>query len=443
MLIHVAPSQNQGMAVMSLFLRICFGSALVASIVSASYAEDIVLPEPKITVVVQSHLPVPKFLNQVWQKNPGLQSIKTDINTASANLRAMGLPIYNPKLKLEADAVNNSYFDNVYTAGISQTIDWGDKQGARTIVAEYTLMQAKFQYAARRLMLGANVLEALASYHAQQQVVELAKRRTRLLRRFVQQTERRFTSGDIAQDALDQSRLAYSEAIGQQADAEFTLKQIKEKLDALTLLSQKRWPNLPAILPTPKLPSKKSQQWLVNHLPRLQALGAAVLSTQATISVRQADTKPDPSIEFRGGMEGKQGLVGMSLEVPLFIRNDFTAQVRQASYNAEAIAEHRMNEYEVAKAHLSGTINRYQILYDAYVHWQEASKNSLTGGIELLDRLWSAGELSTTDYIIQLKQRVDSQIVGRKLYGEAWKAWFEWLQASALLDQWLELNPIG
>ena len=73
-------------------------------------------------------------------------------------------------------------------------------------------------------------------------------------------------------------------------------------------------------------------------------------------------------------------------------------------------------------------------LYAAMNRWQHASKHSLDGGIELLNRLWSAGELSTTDYLVQLKQRIDSQIAGQELNGKAWQMWFSVMEASGQLN---------
>jgi cobalt-zinc-cadmium efflux system outer membrane protein len=60
-----------------------------------------------------------------------------------------------------------------------------------------------------------------------------------------------------------------------------------------------------------------------------------------------------------------------------------------------------------------------------------------------LRRLWEAGEISTTDYLVQLRQTLDVQESALDLRQILWRAWFEWLAASGRVDQGLgmETNP--
>ena len=60
----------------------------------------------------------------------------------------------------------------------------------------------------------------------------------------------------------------------------------------------------------------------------------------------------------------------------------------------------------------------------------------------LIERLWQTGEINSTDYIVQLKQRIDSQIAGVELKGRAWQAWSEWLRASGQVESWLQLRAL-
>ena len=45
----------------------------------------------------------------------------------------------------------------------------------------------------------------------------------------------------------------------------------------------------------------------------------------------------------------------------------------------------------------------------------------------LLDRLWQAGELNTTDYLVQLKQALDTEVSAIEQHGRMWRAWSAWL----------------
>jgi len=206
---------------------------------------------------------------------------------------------------------------------------------------------------------------------------------------------------------------------------------------AISQTTSRYWPRLPSHLPKPLKPSSSTQQNWLQKLPVLRVYSARVAAAQARVRVAQTETKPDPTISLRGGTEDKELLVGGSLSIPLFIRNNFQDQVRAANYQEIAVEQMRMNVYRQIKTALEGGLSRYQILYGATHRWQQASKHSLEGGIDLLNRLWTAGELTTTNYLVQLKQRIDSQIAGVELKGKAWQMWFSLMDASGQLNVWL------
>lgn len=397
------------------------------------------LPIPARTQATSIKTPVSikQFIHYVWQTNPTIQSAESEIARANAVFSQSQRPIYNPSLDFEAEHVRKEPFEDTYTAGVSQTIDLFNKRGARTAVGQHSFAEAKANLLSQQLTLATQTLKALAAYRTAQDVVRLAKRRTQLLRRFKEQNVRKFKSGDIAQDALDQASLAYAEAISQQASEEVALTRAKQQLIAIAQTASRYWPHLPRHLPKPLKPSSSTRQNWFRKLPILQVYNARVATAQASVRVAQTETKPDPTISLRGGTEDKEPLVGVGLSIPLFVRNNFQDQVRAASHQAIAIEQIRMNVYRQVKAGLQGDLSRYQILYAAFYQWHRASKHSLQGGMDLLNRLWSAGELSTTDYLVQLKQRIDSQIAGQELKGKAWQMWFSVMEASGQLNPWL------
>lgn len=60
----------------------------------------------------------------------------------------------------------------------------------------------------------------------------------------------------------------------------------------------------------------------------------------------------------------------------------------------------------------------------------------------MLRRLWEAGEISTTDFLVQLRQTLDTRENALDLELAMWRAWFEWLAASGQVEAWLGLeNP--
>jgi cobalt-zinc-cadmium efflux system outer membrane protein len=63
---------------------------------------------------------------------------------------------------------------------------------------------------------------------------------------------------------------------------------------------------------------------------------------------------------------------------------------------------------------------------------------------DLLERLLRAGELSTADYVVQLKQTLDTALAGAELEGRLWQSWFELLFAIGEIEHWAGLtSPQG
>ena len=56
---------------------------------------------------------------------------------------------------------------------------------------------------------------------------------------------------------------------------------------------------------------------------------------------------------------------------------------------------------------------------------------------QLLESQWQSGEMSTTDYLIQIQQTLDTQIAGAELQSELWSAWIDWLSSTNQLSDWL------
>ena len=376
------------------------------------------------------------FIGQVCHINPGIQSAEADVSAAFANALALSRPLYNPELTIDAERIHNDAQEDTYSIGLSQTLDLFNKRGANHLLGKFTLEQAQAALAAEKLSTGIRALSALRAFNTSKQIVLLANRRTKLLEKFVKLTENKHAAGDLGQTELDQSKLALSESIAQLASTEVAFSQAKEALVAITNRISNDWPILPDYLPTPpQLPKDLTAQ--VQHLPTLQMLTFRVKSANAHIKIAKTNTRPDPTISLRGGQEDKDALIGFNFSIPLFVRNNFHDQVASANQEAIAIEKTRLNAYWQASAKLQGTVSRYSILNQAYKRWHAVSAGSLNNGIKLLDRLWDAGEINTTDYLIQLKQRIDSQIAGVELKNRAWEAWFQWLDASGNLDSWI------
>ena len=125
------------------------------------------------------------------------------------------------------------------------------------------------------------------------------------------------------------------------------------------------------------------------------------------------------------------------MTIPLFVRNRYNHEVTAAiaeQSQAQKIADDVMQR---AFARLSSAEERYQLSRDAWGEWETIGQSSLTRQTEQLKKLWQAGEISTADYLVQVRQTLDVQESALDLRQALWRAWFEWLWASGQVDAWL------
>lgn len=379
------------------------------------------------------------FIHHALESNPSIQAAEANVAAAQARERASKQPIYNPELTAEKE----NAIDNTEAIGINLAIDWANKRSARKQVGVANALLAQAQLSEIRQQVATEIFSSLAKYQSEQQAVALVRKRSSLLQESVTFTDKRYSTGDAARVDLDLSQLALAEALAQQADVEVNASLALQKLKTLTGLNQINWPELP-----PTLPSIESTNRDVDHLimglPTIQLFNQQYQSSLARIRVAQKERYPDPTIGIQGGRnhgeEESKRLVGLSFSIPLFVRNSYKAEVEAANYDAIEAERKHADIIRQIHAQITSSAERYQLLYRAVKQWEQISAKPLGEGMSLIARLWHAGEMNTTDYLVQLKQRIDSEIAGVELKGHAWEAWGEWLRVSGQVEDWLQLN---
>jgi cobalt-zinc-cadmium efflux system outer membrane protein len=130
---------------------------------------------------------------------------------------------------------------------------------------------------------------------------------------------------------------------------------------------------------------------------------------------------------------------GVSVTVPLFVRNRYQAEVAAAKSDARsARADASRIELEL-QARASRAAASYDAVRLAWQQWRKSLGTDVEKRSTLLERLWKAGELSTPEYLLQLKQTLDTALAGADLEGRLWAAYTEYLAATGQLEQWLGL----
>jgi cobalt-zinc-cadmium efflux system outer membrane protein len=187
----------------------------------------------------------------------------------------------------------------------------------------------------------------------------------------------------------------------------------------------------------PAIDSGSNAEEQVMTLPAVRAAQLNAEAASANVELRRRERRVDPTLTLRGGKEGDENLVGVNITVPLPVRNSFRHEVTAADAEYRQARERLSDISQRAYARYLGAKDRYDIAQGAWQDWQTTGDASLQSQNDTLRRLWQAGELSTTDYLVQLKQSLDTSESALELRSTLWRAWFEWMIASGHIKDWL------
>jgi len=363
-------------------------------------------------------------------EHPAAQAAQADLERAEAEARALGEALYNPELEFEYEDAT----DITKSVGVSQTFDWNGKRRARDRAGGESMRAASAALAAARQELLAELLEKLSSVKVTAEATRLSKQRVVLLKEFVTLAKRRYAAGDVGQSDLDLAHLALSEALMQSATLLSDAAEAESRLAALFQPPTSSWPPLP-VLP-PDLPAFDNKALLERH-PVLRRAAADAAAAKANVSIAQRDSRPDPTLGLHGGQEDDDTLVRLTVSIPLFVRNTYRAEVDAANAESLRAEQAYRNKLRRARGELQAAAKRYQSTRSALYDWENSGQRRLKGRIALLKQLWQAGEIGTTEYLVQLQQTLDTQVSAAALRAAVWDAWIRWLSASGQIEYWL------
>jgi len=405
--------------------RLFAPTALLCAIFVSPFGAVSAVEQPALTTLIRT----------VLDDNPRVLAARSALDAAQARERAADRPLYNPGLDIEYEDAA----DVTKTLGLSQSIDWSDKREARTRVAALAQERVSAELSGIRQTLAVELLAALADFHTAAELTALARQRGGLMQRFLSLTEQRLQAGDLGQVALDLARLANTEANLQLARLRGNQAEAEQALTAIVDTGLSGWPTLPDIPGSTGFKAANIDT-LLEQLPVLRATRSQIAAARSAVELSRREAKADPTIGLRAGREASDNLIGLSLSIPLFVRNNFSAEVDAANADAIQIEQNAHNLYRITRARLISTARRFELGREAWNDWQQTGQTSLESQTQLLERLWQAGELSTADYLVQIKQTLDTRTAAAELRGSLWQVWFEWLAASGKTESWLGLK---
>ncbi|HNP37396.1 MAG TPA: TolC family protein [Woeseiaceae bacterium] len=371
------------------------------------------------------------FAQQILQSHPLVQAAQADLDAARARERAAGRALYNPEL----DAEYEEGEVRTRSIGINQTIDLGGKRGARERAASFATQSAMESLALVRQGVLAELFSALGMVDVASEQLRLADERKALMERLRTLADKRRQAGDLSQIEIDLARLAYAEAAllrSQAAAQQVTAEQAFARVAGADLAS---YPSLPTDY-VPVTLNEPAVNAILTDLPSVRAAQARVSAARAVVELRRRERRPDPTIGLYAGREGDDDQIGIRFSIPFPVRNSYRAEVDAASADLKALDQSVANDYRQLRAELIAAQKRYELARTAWDDWQRLGAGSLASQTAMLERLWQAGELNTTDYLVQLQQTLDTRVAASEQRGVVWQSWIAWLAVSGQVDDW-------
>lgn len=378
-------------------------------------------------------------LQAAWQHHPTYRATEAELAAASARLDAAAQPLYNPDIELSGDEDP----DRTATAGLSLTLDLSGKRRVRRDAADARMDQAVAEAKLRRRDFAKQWFASWAGLQTAQQRSRTGDRRLTLITRFADLAEKQFAADDISGLERDLALLARDEAqaeqsslVAEQAEAEARFRVVGGAPELLVNMT----------LPSGDLPPPITPETSIDQLPEWQIAQAAAVTAEREVTVARRNRIPDPTVRAFGGHKRYElggptdNVFGVSISIPLPVRNSFGAEVVVAQADADAAqatAERTRLELDTERRR---AIDSYAAAESAWKRWQLSRGTDVERRAHLLERLWRQGELSTADYLLQLKQTLDTELAGAELEARLWRSYADYLAATGQLERWSGLD---
>lgn len=383
-------------------------------------------------------LPLREALKLAWEAHPTARATSAIQAATRARAEADGKPLYNPEVDLDLEREGA---DLVSTAGLSLTLDASGKRRVRALLGSARVDQAVAEAQVRRRDFTRKWFASWAALQTARQRVATGERRIALTSRFAGLAERQFTAEDIsglerdlALLARDEAQAEQSQLLAEQAEAAGQFRAVGGLPDAFAGLT----------LPSDSLPPPNALNSGIERLPEWRVAQAAMQVADRGIEVAKRNRIADPTIGLRGGRidygDLRDNVVGVSLVIPLYLRNSYRAEVVAARADADvAVAELARVGLELDAERRRAT-ESYAAAQAAWTRWSSSRGTDIDRRAGLLERLWREGELSTADYLLQINQTLATALAGAELEARLWRSYTDYLAATGQLERWSGLE---
>ncbi len=416
-------------------------TVLVPAVLAGLLTLNVWAKDSQTSIELQQHAPedLSRILVSILPDHPRMLAAKNALLASESRLQAADRPLYNPELEIDSENtdINTSFLQ------LSQTIDSGGQRKARKRVADSEINGAKATYELEKLSLLKDLLGAMADEQSGREIAKLASEGLELMRQFADIAERRFKAGDLSQVETDLAQLAFNQALMSHAQSLSDAAEARERMMALFQLPPDQVPGLPESLPSPALPQAARLDNFLDQLPEIEVIRMEVSALRESVSLRESERSWEPTIAIRGGREDEESLVGLSLSLPLKIRNNQKAEVQTARQELARSEQIFLQKKRNVRARIMSSTERYRLLLTAFKAWQKNGRSHVDRQLKSINRLWQSGDMSTAEYLVQVKQALETQTAGIELRNQMWLSSFDWMNNTASIDDWLNMTNTG
>jgi len=366
------------------------------------------------------------WLSQQINQHPEIIAAKAAMQSLVTNAKGQKLPIYNPELETGYEQEGSA---NNYAVGINQTLDWWDKQDARTEQANFIIAQAKQNFHYLWQTKVAQALQALIVWRSAKKQADIALAQEQQLGTLLDVIKQRQKTGDLGEIDAELTFLSLSQRLNQTAQAQVALEQAQAQVKALLPNWQPDLQMLPQqgfAIDDYELSPTLRQQYLNQH-PLVLAAKAQWQNSQSDAQLAALNAKADPTVGVSVGETDRETTIGLSFSMPLNIRNNYSAQINAANQQAlslEANLQAILRQQKFAIQASTATVKTYQ---KSYLRWQKLMQGRDKRSETLLTKQWQSGDISTPEYLLALSQRAEGLYAGIELEMQFKLSQIEWL----------------
>ena len=389
-----------------------------------------VLLLPQISLAAESIQPWQQWLLTQVQQHPDLIAAQSNLDSTLALAEANNQPLYNPELETDYERNDD---DNNFTIGLSQTIDLWDKRGTRQQQANHQRTAAQFRYHQALQTKLAEALQTIVEYQTSKDLAGFAQSQEKQLDTLLCLLRKRQQAGDIGQLDMELAFFNLSQRLGATAEARARLRQAEAKLDEIIPDWSAEKVHIPQTFWQIKAHNLTTSE--LEQLPAVARAKAEYQIMEQDANLARLAGKAEPTLGIRGGEDGGKSLVGVSLSIPLNIRNNYGAESRAAGLQSQAAkSSYRAikRQYHFDSQAALATYQEYQIYFN---RWQKLIAGRGDSSEQLLQKQWDSGDMSTASYLQSLEQRRDGMAAGIDLRSQFQLACIDWLHISGQLIQ--------